>query len=430
MRLDGEDAFEFLGEIQQDCARFPDPKRQTGWSTPRPTSAGIFELGLTSTTSVAETGRFAPPEPPCGTPGDLAALADLLAAAERPVLLMGRGSRRQDDWDRRVALAELTGAPVVTSLRERAVFPTTHAQHVSPPSGWMTPAARRVLETADVVVSLDWVDLDGYLQQLDRQTSRIGAQIVHVSLDSILHNGWSMDHFGLPPADRQVMADPDGFVAQLPPALTERLGRAKPVWSERSPAPEIGFSPNAAAELVPHNIEVALSELQREHVLTLAHATIGWAATNFRFEGPLDYLGHDGGAGLAAGRGLTMGAALALRDSGQIVVGVIGDGDLMQGIAALWTAAHYRIPALFIVSSNRSNFNDEVHQETVAKMHGRPVENRWVGQRIDDPAIDLAAIARAQGVEAVGPVVGLDALRAALVRGLETVRSGRPFLGV
>ena len=43
-------------------------------------------------------------------------------------------------------------------------------------------------------------------------------------------------------------------------------------------------------------------------------------------------------------------------------------------------------------------FNDELHQERVARERGRPVENRWIGQRIDDPAPDLAAMARAQDI--------------------------------
>ena len=50
---------------------------------------------------------------------------------------------------------------------------------------------------------------------------------------------------------------------------------------------------------------------------------------------------------------------------------VLGDGDTMQGSSVLWTAAHYSIPVLILVSNNRSNFNDEIHQETVAKMRDR-----------------------------------------------------------
>jgi thiamine pyrophosphate-dependent acetolactate synthase large subunit-like protein len=168
--------------------------------------------------------------------------------------------------------------------------------------------------------------------------------------------------------------------------------------------------------------------LRGDRNISLAHVTIGWSGSAYHFHGPLDFLGHDGGAGLAAGPGLTVGASLALIDSGRIVVSVLGDGDFMQGVTALWTAARYQLPALFIVSNNRSNFNDELHQEVVAKARNRPVENRWIGQRIDDPALDLAGLARAQGLESEGPVRTVPELEAAIKRGLEVVASGRPYL--
>ncbi len=62
-----------------------------------------------------------------------------------------------------------------------------------------------------------------------------------------------------------------------------------------------------------------------------------------------------------------------------------------------------------MIANNRSFFNDELHQERVARMRNRPVENRWIGQRISDPDIDLAAMARAQGAQGFGPVANARA---------------------
>ena len=97
------------------------------------------------------------------------------------------------------------------------------------------------------------------------------------------------------------------------------------------------------------------------------------------------------------------GAALALQGSGRLAVGVLGDGDFLMSATALWTAAHYRIPLIAVIANNRSFHNDEVHQERVARQRERPVENKWIGQRIGDPDVDLAAIARAQGLVGLGP---------------------------
>ena len=60
-------------------------------------------------------------------------------------------------------------------------------------------------------------------------------------------------------------------------------------------------------------------------------------------------------------------AALALKGSGRVPVAVMGDGDFLMGVTALWTAVHYRIPGLMVIANNRSFFNDEMHQERVAK---------------------------------------------------------------
>ena len=68
-----------------------------------------------------------------------------------------------------------------------------------------------------------------------------------------------------------------------------------------------------------------------------------------------------------------------------------------MGVTAVWTAVHYKIPLLFVIANNRSFYNDELHQERMARMRARPVENKWIGQRMADPEIDLAAMGRAQG---------------------------------
>jgi len=95
-----------------------------------------------------------------------------------------------------------------------------------------------------------------------------------------------------------------------------------------------------------------------------------------------------------------------------------------MGNTAIWTATHYKIPAMFVVCNNRSYFNDERHQEAIAVKRGRPPENRWIGQRIDDPDIDLAAMGTAQGALGIGPVKAFADMRPAIERGLAYVKAG------
>lgn len=390
--------------------------------------AGLQEQKLEQPVAIPSPERYQTAPAPRASQETIEAVVDLLVNAKNPLLLFGRGSRSQTAWDNRVKLAELSGASVMTSIRERSIFPTNHDLHVVPPLYWLSPNTKSVAREADVIISLDWVDLNGFLLQMTRATSDYPAKIVHVSVDNILHRGWSMDYFALPPVDVPVMAGADGFVEDLLAALDARL-QGKRLWKgeRRNSHPVPAYSKTADVELAPRDIEVALAKIRGDDPFTLAHVTIGWAGDAYHFHDPLDFMGHDGASGLAAGPGLTIGVALAMKDSGRPVVSVLGDGDFIQGATALWTAAHYNIPALFIVSNNRSNFNDELHQEAVAKIRNRPVENRWIGQRIANPEVDLAGLVRSQGVESEGPIKTIDELEAAIRKGLEVVRSGRPY---
>jgi thiamine pyrophosphate-dependent acetolactate synthase large subunit-like protein len=107
-----------------------------------------------------------------------------------------------------------------------------------------------------------------------------------------------------------------------------------------------------------------------------------------------------------------------------MVTGIMGDGDYLMGVTALWTATHYKLPCLMLVANNRSFYNDEMHQERVARERGRPVENKWIGQRLADPDIDLALMARAQGAEGIGPVTHAVDIGPAIAKGLALAREG------
>jgi hypothetical protein len=80
---------------------------------------------------------------------------------------------------------------------------------------------------------------------------------------------------------------------------------------------------------------------------------------------------------------------------------------------------------MIVVANNRSFFNDEVHQERVARMRNRPVENRWIGQRISDPDIDIAALARAQGAFGFGPVEHASELHKVFADAIAALEAGQ-----
>ncbi len=79
---------------------------------------------------------------------------------------------------------------------------------------------------------------------------------------------------------------------------------------------------------------------------------------------------------------------------------------------------------MIILANNRSYRTCQTHLGNLSKQRSRPAENKWIGQQIDNPPPDLAGLARAQGLEAEGPVTELADLPAALARGVEAVNKG------
>jgi thiamine pyrophosphate-dependent acetolactate synthase large subunit-like protein len=75
--------------------------------------------------------------------------------------------------------------------------------------------------------------------------------------------------------------------------------------------------------------------------------------------------------------------------------------------------------------NNRSYYNDEEHQERMAVARKRPVENKGIGIRIEDPAPDFARIAQGFGIYAEGPIEEAGALQPALTRALKIVKEER-----
>ena len=384
--------------------------------------AAIQEQALTDEVPIPDPARFGPAPASRPAARALREAAGMLGGAKRPVILFGRGRRTQKDWDRRVALAERLGAAMLSDLKAGSMVPSDHPLHVDEPFNQLSKPAKEALQNADVILSLGWIDLGGVLRQAFGR-GNVPATVIHAGDDIYLHNGWGKEHMELPAIDVHLLGDPDAAVADLLEALPERPGnvaaqRAGPVKRQPEPGDSINL----------RRVATALAAAVGDQPVTFAGLPRAWPVELWPHRDPLAYLGKDGGGGVGAGPGNTIGAALALKDSGRLTVGILGDGDCLMSMNALWTAARYRIPALFIIANNRSYYNDELHQEGVARHRGRNTANRWIGQSIDHPAPDIAKLAEAQGLTGIGPVRRADELQEALRRAVECVRGGSPCL--
>jgi thiamine pyrophosphate-dependent acetolactate synthase large subunit-like protein len=388
--------------------------------------AALQESKLDEPVVIPDPLLFRPAAPQEVSQAVLQQAAKLLLQAKRPLILPGRVSRELSHWNLRVQLAEALGAAVVTDMKVGAAFPTGHPLHGAGPGIFLSKKAVELICDADVILSLDWVDLSGTLKQV-WGTADVPATVIHCSVDSYIHRGWSMDYQGLPPVDLPILADPDGFVAQLL-AVIEASGKSAhketKITQQESPV----IAKNTRGSISQYDIAAALKKTMGKRKICLIRLPLGWPEDACDFKGPLDYLGSDGGGGVGAGPGMAVGAALALRGSDRLPIAILGDGDYLMGVSALWTAVHYEIPLLIVIANNRAYGNCVRHQEKVATLRGRPIENRWIGERIDNPPIDLLGMAKAQGLEGEGPIDNFKDLLKAFSRGAEAVGEKRCYL--
>ena len=377
--------------------------------------AELQEEKITDQLPPIDVARYMPPIATAAPAELVRQAATVLKDAKQVLMLAGRTSRSPEVWDARVALAEALNARVVTDLKIGTSFPTDHPLYAGSPRA-ITADSVEGLRNVDVVLSLDWVDLAAALRYFGPAPS---VKVIQISLDHRIHNGWSMDYQSLPPVDLLLSADPDLVL----PELVKEIGRSsKP---RAVPAPRKTPDDKEPAGFTNEHIARALRKVLGDRPVSYAHLPLSWDDSWLIFRHPLDYLGSEGGGGIGGGPGVSVGAALALKGSGRLPIAICGDGDFLMGVTAVWTAVHYKIPLLFVLANNRSFYNDELHQERMARARNRPIENKWIGQRMSDPEVDLAAMARAQGAVGFGPVAKPADLVSVLEKAIAAVDAGQ-----
>lgn len=379
--------------------------------------SAVQEAKLDQLPVLPDVQRFAPAPAVMPSPEAVRQAAALLSNARNPLMLAGRVTRRLDHWNARVALAEKLNMRALTQIKVGAAFPTDHALHAAQPSNRPSAEVKSLIASADVILALDWLDLGGTLKQAFGDAA-IAAKVINVSCDVHAHRGFSYDYHVLPPADVQLLCEPGEAISVLLNACRERSG-ARPARLDvpvKSEAKGGGLTLAILAQ--------SLRQAVNGKDVCYTRLPLGWNGAYAHFRHPLDYIGYDGGAGVGSGPGITVGAGLALQGSGRLPIGLHGDGDFLMGNTAVWTATHYKIPCLMIVCNNRSFFNDERHQQHIAELRGRPPENRWIGQRVGDPDIDIAAMARSMGAVGIGPIDNPDEIGQALKLAVATVAKG------
>ena len=372
---------------------------------------------------------------PAVADADLAPVAEALARAERPLVVTDTAGRSEAAYRALVAIAEQLGAAVV-DLGGRHNFPNTH---------WADATQRHhaAVAEADAVLAVDVRDPYFALGRTDVARRdftwllRPGARVFVLSGAALLERApvdrsaavWDRVEAVLTGDSALALPRLAQLVAELAtdPAVRERAAartrelRAAARYPEEFRA-QLRRDPGAYG---PARLAVETYEAVNDGPWQLAFGALyGNSRRAFDMADFNCYLGVSGGGGLGYGVPAAMGAALAHRDDDTLVVDIQPDGDFLYTAASLWTAARQRLPLLVVMANNRTYNQDRMHQTEIGHQRGRGTDVA-VGIDITDPDVDFAGLARAQGVEAFGPVADAADLPATLRRAAAIVREER-----
>src|SRR6185312_366529 len=281
---------------------------------------------------IPKLSRTAPPQ------GDSAAVNDtarLLVQAENPVLVAGRLARTPEGMTHLVELAELLQAPVVDQ-GERMNFPSRHVLN-------HTDRARELVGAADVIVGLEltdfWGTVNAYRDQLHktwRSSVKPSTKLVSVTSGDLFMKSNYQDQQRFPEVDIAMAADAEATLPALIESVKRQMnGDRRRVFDERG---------KTLAGLRQRLVERAKSEAtygwDASPISTARLSAELWAAIKdsdwalvspidfvsrwptrlWNFDKPYQYIGASGGAGVGYGAPAAVGAALAHKKHGRLVV--------------------------------------------------------------------------------------------------------------
>ena len=375
--------------------------------------------------------RLTVPSPPQGDSGAVAEVARLLVEAENPMLVAGDLIHSQEGMDQLVELAETLQARVQGGRNMPSLHPLNQGGGIG---------------NADVIVGLEVFDLWGTLHlmrdQLHRSvTSRIqaDAKVVSISTKDLYLKSNYQGFQRYPEVDIAIAADAEATLPSLIEACRrlitsdrrrtlEERGRALAASKERAlerSRQEAAYGWNSSP-ISTARISAELWDLIKDKDWASAGAESPlWDATKH-----YQRLGGGRGVGVGYHAPAALGAALAHRKHGRLVVSRQNDGDLMYVPGTLWTAAHHRIPMLSVMRNNRAYHQEVMHLQRMANRYqrGATAASVNIGTKIEDPNIDFGMLARSMGVYGEGPITNPNDLRPALRRAIEAVEGGEVAL--
>ena len=278
--------------------------------------------------------------------------AALITQSKKPVLYVGGGIIKANAAKELMMLAEITGAPVVTTLMARGAFPDSHPQHLGMPGMHGTVAAVTALQKADLLITLG-ARFD------DRVTGKLSsfapnAKIIHADIDPA-EIGKNRH------ADVAIIGDLKNILRALNPAAKTALAKSQPdltpwlneVYGWRSKFP-LGYDKPSDGSVSPQYVIERIGKISGPD--TIFAAGVGqhqmWASQFIGYEKPRTWLNSGGLGTMGYAVPAAMGAKVGAPDT--TVWAIDGDGCFQMTNQELVTCALNNIPIKVAVINNES----------------------------------------------------------------------------
>ncbi len=361
-----------------------------------------------------------------GDAAAIAAAAELLAKAERPVIIAGDAVAQSRAHKELVALAETIAAPVfVEFIPSTASFPASHPLY----RGSMTRSqagVREALDSHDLVFSVG-ADLFTWSLPSNIEPWPNGAPLIHLDSDP-----WQIGKNY--PAKVAILGDPQATLPDITAAVAARMsasaksaaaarlkGLSDAIKKEREAFRAKARALAAKTPVQPLALLEAIGSMLPKDAVVIEEVLSSSPGTRslIMSDDEQSFYGLRGG-GIGWGLPAAIGARIALPD--RPVVALVGDGSAMYTVQGLWTAARYRLPVIWVIFNNTSY---RILKQRLVMLRGLAEQaDTFVGMELNDPAIDFVGLARS---------LGIDGARAATVKDAtdligKALKDGKPIL--
>ena len=375
--------------------------------------------------------------PPVGDPAALDELAGMLVAAEYPVIVADRLTRTPAAMGRLVELAETLQCGVIDKLG-RLNFPSRH------------PLRGADLSKADLVLTIEVDDVYGSIHilrdRVNRTTSSMlkpGTKLVTLGCGDLFQKSNYQDFQRYDGVDLAIAGDGEDSLPLLTELVKKRLGATGGQSLREARGKQLAESHRDDFERAQQRATIGwnaspittarlCAELYAQ-IANLDWSLVGsgiypWTHGLWNFDKSYRWNGDSGGSGIGYLAPGALGGALANKAHGRFSVCIQPDGDLMFVPNTLWTAAHHRIPILYVMHNNRAYHQEYMYLQAMANRRQRGIDRAYIGTTFRDPFVDFATVARGFGVHGEGPITDPKDIAPALSRAIALVQKGEPAL--